>query len=79
MFVHNDLAKSLGADLDERGFVVTDKAGESSIKGLYVAGDLRANTKKQIYTSWDTAVDAADDINTKHRRATREKLLADHS
>ena len=63
MIVYNDLAKQLGAELDERGFVLTDPRGQSSVKGLYVAGDLRAKTKKQIYTAWDSAVDCADYIN----------------
>lgn len=75
MMVYNELANSLGANLDERGFVVTNSKGESSVEGLYIAGDLRANTKKQIYTAWDTAVDAVDDINGKLRREKREELL----
>ncbi len=74
MIVYNDLAKQLGAELDARGFVLTDTKGKSSVDGLYVAGDLRANTKKQIYTSWDTAVDSADDINLLLRRAKRNSL-----
>jgi thioredoxin reductase (NADPH) len=71
MIVYNELAKSLGANLDARGFVTTDTKGKSSIEGLYIAGDLRANTKKQIYTAWDTAVDSADDINILIRREKR--------
>ena len=71
MTVYNDLAKMLGAELDQRGFVVTDQKGKSSIDGVYAAGDLRANTKKQIYTAWDTAVDSADDINVLIRRKKR--------
>lgn len=75
MIVYNELAKNLGADLDQRGFVITDAKGKTSISGLYVAGDLRANAKKQIYTAWDHAVDAADDINVLLRREKRNKLL----
>jgi thioredoxin reductase (NADPH) len=71
MIVYNDLAKMLGTELDQRGFVITDQKGKSSVDGLYVAGDLRANTKKQIYTAWDTAVDSADDINILIRRKKR--------
>lgn len=74
MIVYNELAKELGANLDGRGFVVTDNKGKSSIDGLFIAGDLRANTKKQIYTSWDTAVDSADEINLLLRRAKRNSL-----
>jgi thioredoxin reductase (NADPH) len=75
MLVYNKLAASLKAETDERGFVTTDNKGQSSITGLYVAGDLRANTKKQIYTAWDTAVDALDDINGKLRAHKRQLLL----
>lgn len=71
MIVYNELAKMLNAELDQRGFVITDNKGKSSIEGLYVAGDLRANTKKQIYTAWDTAVDSADEINLLIRRKKR--------
>lgn len=67
MIVYNDLPKMLGADLDKRGFVMTNAKGESSVSGLYAAGDLRAGIKKQIYTAWDSAVDSADDINYKLR------------
>ncbi len=76
MLVYNELASKMKAATDERGFVTTSEKGESSIDGLYVAGDLRANTKKQIYTAWDTAVDAADDINTRLRREKRQALLS---
>ncbi len=75
MIVYNELAKNLGAELDPRGFVITNTKGESSIPGLFVAGDLRANAKKQIYTAWDMAVDSADEINMRIRRTRREQLL----
>lgn len=77
MMVYNQLAKKLGVEVDERGFVLTNDKGESSISNFYVAGDLRANTKKQIYTAWDTAVDAMDDINRRtrtHFRNYRKQL-----
>lgn len=73
MIVYNELAKQLGAELDERGFVKTDDSGLSSVSGLYVAGDLKANSKKQIYTAWDSAVNAANAINMKLRAARRPK------
>jgi thioredoxin reductase (NADPH) len=75
MIVYNDLAKQLGADLDERGFVKANEAGLTSIPGLYVAGDLKANTRKQIYTAWDHAVSAASAINLLLRTERRQKLL----
>jgi thioredoxin reductase (NADPH) len=75
MIIYNQLAKSLGADLDERGFVKADENGLTSISGLYVAGDLKANTRKQIYTAWDHAVSAANAINLKIRTSRRQQLL----
>jgi thioredoxin reductase (NADPH) len=75
MIVYNELAKQLGAELDDRGFVKTQDSGESSVPGLYVAGDLRANTKKQIYTAWDTAVSAVNSINLKIRAEKRKELF----
>jgi thioredoxin reductase (NADPH) len=69
--VYNKLALDLGAQVDERGFVIADESGLTSIPGLYVAGDLKANTKKQIYTAWDHAVNAANAINMKLRIARR--------
>ena len=74
MIVYNELAKELGADLDERGFVKADESGLTSISGLYVAGDIKANTKKQIYTAWDHAVNAANAINMTLRIARRPIL-----
>lgn len=75
MIVYNELAKMLGADVDDRGFVKTDEKGESSVAGLFVAGDLRGGIKKQIYSAWDSAVDSADEINRRIRLSKRERLL----
>ncbi len=75
MMVYSDLAKSIGADLDERGFVKANAQGLTSIEGFYVAGDVMAGTKKQIYTAWDTAVNAVDAINQKIRSERRSKKL----
>lgn len=75
VIVYNELAKQLGAELDERGFVKGQDNGETTVPGLFVAGDLKANTKKQIYTSWDMAVNAATAVNLKLRTERRQKLL----
>lgn len=74
MIVYNELAIEVGAEVDERGFVKTDDVGLTNISGLYVAGDLRANSKKQIYTAWDEAVNSANSINMKLRQERRPKL-----
>jgi thioredoxin reductase (NADPH) len=75
MIIYNELAVQVGAELDARGFVKADEAGLTSVPGLYVAGDLKANTKKQIYTAWDNAVNAANAINLKLRVARRNSSL----
>ncbi len=75
MIVYNDLAKNLEATLDSRGFVVGDAQGQTNVSGFYVAGDVMAGTKKQIYTAWDSAVNAADAINQKLRSETRQIQL----
>jgi thioredoxin reductase (NADPH) len=75
MIVYNELAKQLGAELDARGFVIGDQTGLTSVNGLYVSGDLKANTRKQIYTAWDNAVSAATAINQIIRTRKRQLLL----
>ncbi|WP_372652811.1 NAD(P)/FAD-dependent oxidoreductase [Halobacteriovorax sp.] len=75
VIVYNELALQLNAEVDKRGFVVTNEKGQSSVENFYIAGDLRAGIKKQIYTAWDSAVDSADDINAKIRRERRQKQL----
>lgn len=74
MIVYNELAVEAGAAVDERGFVKTDESGLTNVPGLYVAGDLRANSKKQIYTAWDEAVNSANAINLKLRQERRPKV-----
>jgi len=74
MILYNELAVGLGAEVDKRGFVITDEKGKSSVEGVYVAGDLRAGIKNQIYTAWDSAVDSADAINNLIRQEKRKAL-----
>ena len=73
--VYNDLAKALGAKVDEREYIVTDEAGETTVPGLFAAGDIRANKKKQIYTAWDITVDSVDKVDAYLRAEKREHLL----
>ncbi len=65
---NNALALQLGAQVDSRGLVVTNEAGEASIEDVFVIGDLRANSMKQIYTGWQHAVDAVQIIDRKLRK-----------
>lgn len=62
---NNQLALQLGADVDERGLVLTDPHGETSIPNLFVAGDLRSGSMKQIYTAWQHAVESVQTITSR--------------
>jgi thioredoxin reductase (NADPH) len=64
---NNLLALQIGAQIDDNGLVITDSNGESSIPNLFIAGDLRANGMKQIYTAWQHAVDSIQLINRRIR------------
>jgi thioredoxin reductase (NADPH) len=73
--VYNELAVALGANIDKRGYILANEKGLTNIENFYVAGDIKANIKKQIYTAWDSAVDALDDINSKIRLDKRKNNL----
>lgn len=73
--VHNQLAVAMGCNVDERGYVLTDAKGETSVPGIFVGGDLRANHKKQIYTAWDNTVDAVDRIDYCAREERRAAVF----
>lgn len=74
VMVYNELALQLNLKVDQRGFVETNEVGETSLPHCYVAGDLRANKKKQIYTAWDMAVDTVDHIDAIVRLEKRRVL-----
>ena len=65
--VYNELAKQVGAEINEREHLLANDSGETSVRGFYAAGDLVQGKKKQVYTAWDMAVDAVDDIDEKIR------------
>ncbi len=43
--------------------------------GLFVVGDQEAGRKMQVYTAWDEAVDAADEVNARIRAELRSRRL----
>ena len=62
-FVPNtDLLTTLDATLDERGFVVTDASGATSVPGLWAAGNA-SNTRAQVITAAGEGSAAAISIN----------------
>lgn len=64
---NNRLALQLGARVDGNGLVMTEINGESSVPNLFVIGDLRANSLKQIYTAWQHAVEVLQTIGRRIR------------
>ncbi|MCE5294939.1 MAG: NAD(P)/FAD-dependent oxidoreductase [Chlamydiales bacterium] len=65
---NNQLALMLGAQVDEKGLVITDASGETNVKNLFVIGDLRSNSMKQINTAWQHALDAMQAIDKRVRQ-----------
>jgi len=45
---HTALVKNLGVELDEAGYVITNQNMESSVPGLFAAGDVRATPFRQV-------------------------------
>lgn len=68
---NNQLALQLGAKVDATGLVVTNANGESSVANLFVVGDLRANSMKQVYTAWQHAVESLQLINQRIRQKAK--------
>ncbi|MCL2806029.1 MAG: thioredoxin-disulfide reductase [Treponema sp.] len=57
------LVLSLNAALDEEGYIITDNKMSTNIKGLYAAGDVRAEAFRQVITA------AADGATAAHNAA----------
>ncbi len=89
--VYNDLARQLGADLDdrdtgpveERHVLVDDAGSETSVRGLFAVGDMsrrpgHAPSMKQIYTAQEYAVRAVQTIDRRRRAARQKAVLAEH-
>lgn len=47
---HNDLLVTLGCDLDERGWPTQDATGQTTVRGVWVAGNV-ANARAQVITA----------------------------
>ena len=73
IIAYNELLISIGGAVDEAGKAKVDEHFESSVPDFFVVGDLVAGSKMQIYTAWDEAVDAADEIDRRVRARKRAK------
>jgi thioredoxin reductase (NADPH) len=54
----NFLARNLGLKLDEKGYILTDKEGRTSLKGVYAAGDITGGLRQVITAAAEGAVAA---------------------
>jgi thioredoxin reductase (NADPH) len=57
------LARSLGANLDEGGHIITDQKMATNVPGFYAVGDIRSNAFRQVVTA------AADGAIAAHNAA----------
>ena len=54
----NGLAKKLGVELDENGYIITDKSQSTNVSGVYAAGDITGGVKQWIVACGEGAVAA---------------------
>ncbi len=86
--VYHDLARQLGAELDdrdtglddERHVLVGEAGSETSVRGLFAVGDMTRRrgdvpSLKQIYTAQEFAVRAIQAIDRRLRVARRAAVL----
>lgn len=59
---NNDVVATLGCQLDETGWVVADRVGRTSVRGVWVAGNI-ANSRAQVITAAGEGSAAAIAIN----------------
>jgi thioredoxin reductase (NADPH) len=58
-----ELARRLGARADDAGYLVTDEAGRTTLRGLYAAGDATADHSHQVTTAAHLGATAATAVN----------------
>lgn len=54
----NALGKKLDVKLDEKGFIVVDKQGRTSVKGVYAAGDITGGLRQVVTAAAEGAITA---------------------
>ena len=47
-------------ELDERGYIVSDETGHTSVAGVFAAGDVRTKTLRQVSTAISDGAQAAE-------------------
>jgi len=61
---NNEIAKKLGVNLDEQGYIIVDKAQKTNVDGVYAAGDITnaSNKFEQITTAVAEGTIAANSV-----------------
>ena len=62
----NQLAKDLGVDIDDKGYIITDKSQRTNVKNIYSAGDITGGIKQWIVACGEgatAAISAYMDLN----------------
>ena len=54
----NELAKELGVELDQDGYIITDKNQATNVEGVFSAGDITGGVKQWIVACGEGAVAA---------------------
>lgn len=54
----NELAKELNVELDEDGYIITDKNQATNVKGVYAAGDITGGLKQWVVACSEGAIAA---------------------
>jgi thioredoxin reductase (NADPH) len=59
----NDVAKSFGVEIDERGYIITDKSQKTNISRIYAAGDIAVGVNQWVVACAEGAVAALSAYN----------------
>ncbi|MFW9980035.1 MAG: FAD-dependent oxidoreductase, partial [Candidatus Thorarchaeota archaeon] len=73
----SQLAQDLGVDVDERGNILTDHRGKTSMEGVWAAGDCRPITQ-QVAMATGTGNYAAIMVNQFLGNSQEKEQLFDH-
>ncbi|MFW3146229.1 MAG: thioredoxin-disulfide reductase [Thermoplasmatota archaeon] len=57
-FPRNDIAKALGLELDEEGYIIVDRTMRTSVPGVFAAGDVTGGLKQIVAAASEGAVAA---------------------
>ncbi len=72
-----ELAKSIGVNVNERGFIIVNSAMETNVKGVYAAGDVTtgSNGLEQIITACAEGAIAAESAYKFERKLSSDKVM----